>query len=383
MTVPITRPLHVSIATFSPKLEFTRELQLIKTGLLYADQTTFYNMAFVAYATAMSWSEGEGQKDVDEFIERFVQAVSRSQGKAFSSALLLQQVHEIIRASTLGLIQVGFVEEGLQIISSVGSTFRSLRADPDFQITDGPAIEPRSEVMEAANAATTMTMAAHAKFILDTLKNGNTLPLVDQEFLSTLTDIHKKHSRDTMTEAMQSYPLPSTALSEETLKNAKEISLAVDLFARLPTFETASIDEILDIRRELNSPLIAFRSQVIELADQIHAAPWDKDFPREAERLVRRGIEPAILHLEEDIRSNRLLSKLGYKILKDPLEVGGATGLGFLVGSFGGVAASFLGAAAGIGIAALDVYREWKEKRKELERNQVYFYYQAGQRLKR
>jgi hypothetical protein len=42
-----------------------------------------------------------------------------------------------------------------------------------------------------------------------------------------------------------------------------------------------------------------------------------------------------------------------------------------------------LGAMVGVGLAALDVYREWQEKKRELERNQVYFFYEAEQGLKR
>lgn len=42
-----------------------------------------------------------------------------------------------------------------------------------------------------------------------------------------------------------------------------------------------------------------------------------------------------------------------------------------------------LGFAAGAGTIALKVFKEWKEKTKEIERNQIYFYYKAGEMLKK
>jgi hypothetical protein len=215
-----------------------------------------------------------------------------------------------------------------------------------------------------------------SKLLFRSLADGTTYPLLDRQHVQQWARYVAELQADNTTEVAA----PDHA---ETIFKAKEVSLAIDLFARLPTFTTASIDEILDIRRELNNPLTHFRSGIIKLAEQITSEPWDKDFEHEAERLVRRDIEPTILHLEEDIRSNKLLTKLAYKGFKDPIEVSGATGLGFVLGSLGGAATSIVGAIAGVGVAALDVYREWKDKKRELERNQVYFIYEAGQRLNR
>jgi hypothetical protein len=52
-------------------------------------------------------------------------------------------------------------------------------------------------------------------------------------------------------------------VSESGTIRGKEAGLAAELFKRLPLFEEASIDEILDIRRELERPLVRFRSAMI------------------------------------------------------------------------------------------------------------------------
>jgi hypothetical protein len=47
------------------------------------------------------------------------------------------------------------------------------------------------------------------------------------------------------------------------------------------------------------------------------------------------------------------------------------------------ISSIFWGIAAGTGTIAMKAFKEWKEKAKEIERNQIYFYYKAGEILKK
>jgi hypothetical protein len=53
--------------------------------------------------------------------------------------------------------------------------------------------------------------------------------------------------------------------SESAVARGRHSALASDLLQRLPLFEKATVQEILDIRRELEDPLVRFRSAVIAL----------------------------------------------------------------------------------------------------------------------
>ncbi|HEY0069484.1 MAG TPA: hypothetical protein VGE04_05895 [Chloroflexia bacterium] len=372
MTTPISRPLHLNIAVSSEEPGFTRELRLIKASLLYAEHATIYSMYLEATLPFIMAAQELGRERASYIIDVLV--LQELKG-AIPINLVLQQANEIHQVCKSGLVELGFKDLAAGLISGMEFGFGDMRSvDLDETLDDQDEIERYMKLIASINDAATDVFI---DLIFNSLVDGTSYPLLDETFgglvSNTLTEVKSQR---------RNYARP-LVLSDEAVKSARETRLAVDLFSRLPTFETASLDEILDIRKELNRPLASFRSEIIKLAEQMHSAPWDKDFPFEAERLVRRDIEPAILHLEEDVRSNSYLAKLAYKSLKDPLEVGGATGLGFLVGSLGGAATSMLGAMVGVGLAALDVYREWQEKKRELERNQVYFFYEAEQGLKR
>ena len=91
-------------------------------------------------------------------------------------------------------------------------------------------------------------------------------------------------------------------VSEILVARARGVGLASDLLQNLPLFDNASVDEVISIRRELEKPLIRFRSSMIEFSDEINSATWDTDFPLECETIFNRKVRPAILEIEESVR---------------------------------------------------------------------------------
>lgn len=170
----------------------------------------------------------------------------------------------------------------------------------------------------------------------------------------------------------------------------KEVALAADLLARLPLFESASISEVLDIRRELEKPLQQFRSAMIRFSTQIESASWDKDFAQDADQVFRSEVAPAVLALEDEEKSNSFLKKLTAKVADKSLQVGGAVSASGAISALAvrmlnlplaDVAALAVGPAIVAGGVAYSAYREWKEKQKEIEGNSLFFYYKAGSLL--
>ena len=173
-------------------------------------------------------------------------------------------------------------------------------------------------------------------------------------------------------------------VSDIALAKVKQLHVAANLFSRLPTFDNANIAEIFDIRRELEKPLVRFRGVLGEFSQEIRAEPWNNDFPIEVEMLVQRRIEPAILDIEEQVRSNHYLEKLSRRLIKEPLEVAGGSAIGVMIGSLSSVSPGLVavfGAITGGGALALEAYSDWKDKQQETEGNQLFFYYDIGHRL--
>jgi hypothetical protein len=169
--------------------------------------------------------------------------------------------------------------------------------------------------------------------------------------------------------------------SESGIARGRHSGLASDLLRRLPLFEKATVQEILDIRRELENPLIRFRGAVIEISEGIRSAAWDEDFPSDADMAFRKEVEPAILEIEEAVQDNGSLSSL---LLKGVRPGDWATGLGVMLSTLAGlpdVASVLLGSGTTAGMTARGAYKEWREDRKNIESNHMFFYYETRERL--
>lgn len=179
-------------------------------------------------------------------------------------------------------------------------------------------------------------------------------------------------------------------ISSSGVSRSKEIRLAADLFNRLPLFPGATVKEVLDIRRELETALIRFRAAVIAFSEKIKNAAWDADFSMDAEQVFARDVAPEILNIEAAVKSNAFLSALTLQFSEKAVQLGGVvTGSVALSGlavkmsnlpllDVAALAVGPLLAAAGITHSA---FRKWKSEIESTEQNNLFFYYRAGQLL--
>jgi hypothetical protein len=185
--------------------------------------------------------------------------------------------------------------------------------------------------------------------------------------------------------------LVSTAIREGkivptdvSINRAKQIGLSSDLLRRLPLFDEASVDEILDIRKELDKPLIRFRSAIIQFSRDAQSAAWDKEFSKEAEQVFREHVEPAVLDIEEACRSNKLLLRILPTLAEKPAVPLTTSVLALMLAQASQLPEMVVGGlsvAAGVSAATLRSVQEWRERNREIEGNQLYFYYKAGKML--
>ena len=199
------------------------------------------------------------------------------------------------------------------------------------------------------------------------LSNASTYPLFDN------------YSGEIAQEFVQS---DTAHFPESARSRGSHAALMATLLQRLPVLERASIDEILDIRKELSAPLVRFRSGMMQFSEKITSAPWEADFLHKAREIILRDIEPAVLELDEEIRSNKYLKILTRKVLDRPLALAGGSALALGVSKLADIP-QLLGYSAGLGTAvasgalAYDAFHEWRERYAELEKNQLFFYYKA------
>jgi hypothetical protein len=187
------------------------------------------------------------------------------------------------------------------------------------------------------------------------------------------------------------YPLLDNAVGNQItpsmtgMDKGKQAQLARYLLERLPLFEEASVNDILDIRRELDKPLTRFRSAIIDYSEHIKSAPWGRDFPPEAEKIYLRDVKPAMLDIEDAVQSNNFFDSLMEKLTENPIMLPAAGSLLSIVVSQFSSLPKELVTSLGIGLASAPLvykaYDEWAKKNHSIEQNKLYFYYSAGRHL--
>jgi hypothetical protein len=215
----------------------------------------------------------------------------------------------------------------------------------------------------------------HRKFILEyisvvaaSVSNTQTYPLFDEDTSDVIrTGIHAGI-----------FPVSDSAIAR-----GKETGLAADLLARLPVFPTATVREVLDIRRELEPHLKRFRSAMITFSQGIKNASWDESFPFDAEQVFRRDVEPAVEKIEEEVKANRFIAELARKFADRSLLATGGSAIAITMSNLPlpAIASLAVGALVGGGSAVYDTYKELSAKNREIQQNNLFLYYKAKDTL--
>jgi hypothetical protein len=399
--------LHITIGTApssTPNLD--QELRLLKAALLYGDEVKMYSMT----ASMLRMIVQVGEVDRTEQLELLDRVIPCLCGKGEAKRLRagIQKYKQMSSASRLGSTQqrarVAF-EEGLadnwanvkrkaqELAFSAGLTdieravksgvlelhvFRGTDTDEACLDFMAECICVASKSAAKPNRATELSERDESIIrefvgrVSDSVCDNRTQPLFDSGTADLVSALVREGS---------------IAVSDAAVQRGKHAGLVRCLLAQLPLFDQASIDQILDIRRELERPLVRFRSSVLRFSREIGPAAWDPDFPFEAESVFRRDVAPAVLDIEEAVKSNRYLVVLLRR------AAGGVRAL--TVGPVVTVALSKLSSlpdelAASMALllsigpvfpVVYDAYKQWQDRQQAIEQNCLFFYYEAGRRL--
>ena len=167
--------------------------------------------------------------------------------------------------------------------------------------------------------------------------------------------------------------------------------LSDNLIQRLPSFESASVNEILDIRKELSPALTKYRAKVLSYSETIQVMPWDDSFGNECSELYYKEVAPAVEEIAELTSENSFLRSLGYAALSNGDFLKSAGGLvcsvaaGGVIGAFNNAVATDKAVLVSGGVWAAtkvaESYHEYQKKKREIQQKDLYFSYQAGKLL--
>ena len=212
--------------------------------------------------------------------------------------------------------------------------------------------------------------------IKKSVEHQNTFPLFD------------KQSNDLINAAVSEDLI---VLNETNKFNASHAGLTNNLLVALPSFEYASVSEIVDIRKHLKNPLIRFRSKMLSYNDEIQKMPWDKEFDQECSRLYAKEIAPQVLEIQEMTQDANFLKNLGYKMIGDDSIYKAAGGLIVSIAAAGTVAAfsdvisadhAALATGGTFVVSKItQAYLDYTKTQKAIQRKDMFFYYKAGKTL--
>lgn len=191
-------------------------------------------------------------------------------------------------------------------------------------------------------------------------------------------------------------------INQEVLIHA---GLATNILMTLPTLESASVDEILDFKKEMQGPLVNFRKAIYIFSESVEAKPWDQDFQYDCLKIYSKEVAPKVEELNELSSETSVLKNMGRKVLaeeeirkKASRVVGGLvttiTTSTNMLGAFNVfknwlLSLSMIVIAPNIASAFLktlnmasEAKQEKNEKEKEMSGNTMYYYYKASKDLR-
>lgn len=377
----ITMGFDFTVAIVPNNTSLEREMNYIKSALLYADKVTLISPLAYMFNRLTNKGNNLNERTVIKLIEQILPLAK------LNDTSFYEETYHVIK-------------EFSNIIHS--KRYKSIPYVKKLEIQR----QLRSFTMEVCEVMFSLVGEQHGNE-LQTLINKGQVEI--EKFNHSLGDLDLcvKDYCDLLTKSIQSsYPLFDTqsndlmkAAVDSRIVNLSSIDkqkithagLTDNYIQKLPSFSEASMDELIDIKNELSKPLTRFRGKMLEYSESIQSMPWDTDFESECELLYNKEVVPALLEIEESTKDGSFIKNLGRKFLTDE-GVWRSTG-GLVVSiAAGGVISAFNNAISsdtamlvtGGAYAATQIasaYEEYTANKREIERKDLYFYYKAGRLL--
>lgn len=358
-----------------------RELQYIKSALLYADQVTLISpMAYLYTQLSMNGSKLD-EKALIRLLNFILPMCREKSPETFrqgqevvgqlSSIILSKRYKAIpmIHKIEMRKMLAGFSQE-------LDTTLLKMVGDTQANELKGLIQSKKLILKKFEHSLADVDGCVSEYFGMLKASVRSSFPLFDEM------------SNDLMVAAVKSRII---CLSDTDRRKITHAGVSDNFIHRLPSFEEASLDEILDIRQELNGPLIRFRGKMLDYSDSVQFLPWDEDFEEECSLLFEKEVAPAMLEIDELTKENGFIKNLSKSLITDG-EFLKSTG-GLVVGmAAAGVISSFSQAistdtailTAGGAWATQKIamtYEEYSKQKKAISKKDLFFYYQAGKLL--
>lgn len=370
-----------TVAVIPNGTNLTTELQYIKSALLYADKVRLISPLAYTFVQLTSDTNRKNEQSALKLFNQIMPLVKLKDESAYSHTKpIIDQLSKIVFSKQYRSVPL---PQRLEI----QKLLKNFAIQTKGNICDVLGIEQCQELESLIKSKQVIIekfasslgdaegcISDYFRMLNSSIKNS--YPLFDEQ------------SNDLMKSAADEHLIDLSEIEKTRITHA---GLADNYIQRLPSFEQASIDEIIDIKKELSNPVVRFRSKMLSYAQKIKSQPWNADFKSECSLLFDKEVAPAILEIEEATKDNCFMKNLGKKFFTDKGAWKTTGGLVFSIAATG-VLTTFtnvataepMGIIAGGSIATTKIaqaFSEYIQNKKKIERNDLYFYYKAGKLL--
>ena len=289
---------RIAVATYPTGLDLAEEIRFVKPGLIYGDTVTLQSPAATMLLSAGQFATLDDDGKV-RALTQILPTLARE--KSAESLRTLEAFDQLRRKKHLA---------GREL---------NLRRAFEKQL--------RSTWDEIRQTVEELTDRAGGKHLVRAIAEGVLVidPLIGTEPSQGLSVETYMERIEAALSDVCTYPLfgPEVAkLIDATIGaggvvvgataegRAKQAALAAGFLNRLPAFPDATVDEILDVRKDLEDPLIRFRGAMVAFATELSESAFGDELGGEIQDLWFAKVAPHLADLKERVAENHALRQL-------------------------------------------------------------------------
>lgn len=372
---PVTRPLRVTVATSPTGVSVAHDLQLVRSAILYADEVELISPTTEMIALLDALAAGDEADLLEVLLSLDDDLMSRMGGQRGS---LPTGWRDVARAWTL------IDPDGKRGLTS---------AMEDLRVSAGALIE-ESGVAELVPAIDRKLVKLSPLMPDGDFSSDEIARRYTERLAALIADSRVHLLADDRVAAIARALISEGRANAGALSmaNAGEAAVGSGLIARLPAFDSAPLDELLDLRDDMQDPLKRYRSSVAQMSQRLRVGPFDQELGADMDHLFRSEVEPALADLRDGMAQHGLVREVARGLGTDirPVimgAVGSTTSLAaaswaelstWVTATVAGTPAAIAATQATIGGAIARA-----NAREELRKHELYYLYEVGETARR
>lgn len=395
--------MKFTIGTVSSSLDLLEDIKLIKSSLLYADEIELIGM--VEYAVFKYIPQRLNSiNDIETLVDSFLPLLrSLETDGAKETIAKFEKIKTEIEPYKKSLTKKNHRTKQEIVaqmrVNKVVTQSKAVLEDAVNNLISSPSSNEITKLIEneiisvydyrTSDFNVDSIAGGYFANLLNAVQNGMTYPLFDDLSNKIVSSCVKKQCIDL------------SCINQEVLVHA---GIASNILMTLPTLDSASVDEIIDFKKEMEKPLANFRKSIYEFSEKIQSRPWDRDFQYDCLKIYNTEVLPNVIELNELSSETSVLKNMGRRVLADESFRKNASW------TIGGLVTTIT-TSSGM-VDALNVFKNWilglsmivvapnvasaflktlsmgieakhdkKKLNKEIKGNSMYYYYKAGKDL--